>query len=209
MIRGVPLLAPNRWYGHFTFHGLSFVVLFALWIVLTVGYIGARKHEVVLDTPLSSAQPAVFEVEFGDPTVARPLMAELYAPGVSNGWAYADVLLVEPSTEEAIALGVEASAYAGVSEGESWSEVDNPGSAVAGAVRGGKYVVQVNPQTGDGGAALTELRLRLVYDVPLYRYVLVPLLPILLFPFIAITMGLLFEQRRWSNSDHAASGSDE
>ncbi len=209
MIRGVPLLAPNRWYKHFVFHGISFVALFAVWLVLSSVYVGARKEQVVLDTKLTPAQPASFDVEFGDPTVARPLMAKLYAPGVSNGWAYADVMLVDPTTEEAIALGVESSAYAGVSEGESWSEVVNPGTATAGAVRGGKYVVQVNTQTGDGGATLTELQLQLVYDVPLFGYVVVAFLPILFFPLTALLLGLLFEQRRWSNSDHANTGSSD
>ena len=41
---------------------------------------------------------------------------------------------------------------------------------------------------------------------PLYRYILLPLLLILTFPFLNFLFGRVFEGRRWAKSDYAPSG---
>jgi hypothetical protein len=135
--------------------------------------------------------------------VPTTIELELLASGMNNSWAYAEIMLINPETEEATVIGVEADYYSGVDGGESWSEGSNPGSQTVGGVMGGKYLMQVNSQADVGGDPADTLKLTIREDVPLYRYVFFPLIFISLFPLINFIRRAAFEKKRWAESDHA------
>ena len=196
----------DKEYYRFLFAG---IVFFFLWIVSLIMYAGGRDREQVFNEVIAPGQTLIEEISFGEPGKAETLDIELAATGMSNSWAFAEIILVDPKTEEAIALGLEVDAYSGVDGGESWSEGTNPRSKTLGAIEGGTYTMQINTQAGTTGNPADGLRVTVKHDVPLGRYMFIPFLMIILFPAINLGRKLAFETKRWANSDHSiSSGGD-
>jgi hypothetical protein len=189
------------------FYWVAAIALFAAWVATLILYSSGRAREVVFDGPVPIGAPLTDEVKFGDPDHDSTLEVELRATGMNNSWAYAEVLLVDANTEQAIAVGVEVDYYSGVSDGESWSEGRNPRSTVIGGVPGGEYVLQVNTQIDTAGDQADQLYLKITRDVPLVRYMFLPLIVIIAFPAFNFARRAAFEAKRWANSDHAPTGS--
>jgi hypothetical protein len=80
---------------------------------------------------------------------------------------------------------------------------------VIGGVEGGKYLLQVNPQFDHGGDPADSLELVITRDVPLIRYMFLPLLVIIAFPAFNFARRAAFEAKRWASSDHAISSAEE
>jgi hypothetical protein len=179
------------------------IALFAAWVAVLIVYTADRDREVVFDGPVPIGTPLTDEVKFGEPGSPSTLEVELRATGMNNSWAYAEVLLVDAKTEEAIAVGVEVDYYSGVDGGESWSEGRNPRSTVIGGVPGGEYVLQVNTQIDKSGEQAKQLHLKITRDVPLIRYMFLPLIVIIAFPAFNLARRAAFETKRWASSDHA------
>lgn len=203
--RGVHPAAPNP---HQTwFYKAAFVVLMILWLVAVVGYVGGRDNEVVYNASLPIGGNTTETLEFGTPGVETNLEFEFVAGGMTNSWAFADVLLVDAETEEAVSVPLEVDAWSGVEDGESWSEGTNPKRVVIGGVEGGKYILQVatqvDPGTTFGSHKANSLNLEIKRDVPLGRYTMLPFLVILAFPIVNFIRKKSFESQRWSTSDHA------
>ena len=128
---------------------------------------------------------------------------EFYAPGLSNAWAYADVLLVKEGSQDAYNFGVEVDEW----HGSDYKEGSNPRSLVLGGVEGGKYTLQVTPQVDPSHVARNpsaNYDIIVRQDVPLLRYVVLAFLVILMFPFFNTILGGVYEGRRWANSDYAS-----
>ncbi|NVB43364.1 DUF4178 domain-containing protein [Pseudenhygromyxa sp. WMMC2535] len=187
------------------FYWIAALVLFALWAAAIVVYSGGRANEAVLDTTITPGESLTQEIEIGEDGHETTLSFELRAQGMSNSWAYVEVLLVDPDTEEAIAVPLEVDAWSGVDQGESWSEGTNPRRATIGGVPGGTYLMQVGTQldTSTTGDKADQLQLRIRQDVPLTRYILLPLLFIFGFPLINLARKGAFEAQRMSTSDYA------
>lgn len=203
---GIHPAAPNPYADKF--FRRAALALFGAWLLLTVIYVGGREGKVVYTIGLDDTDTVTAEVDLGDDD-RRSLEFELQAVGMNNSWAYADVMLVDPVTEEAIALGLEVDAYSGVDGGESWSEGTNPRTVVVGNVPGGKYVLQAAAQFDTAGDRADRLQLTIKRDVSLLRYVFLPLLIISVFPLFNLFRRLSFEAKRWSTSDHVASSDDD
>lgn len=206
---GVGPLQPNPWTRGQPLLWISFLVLLALWGGCSWLYVQARTNKVVLDRQDLTVAPFSQEIEIGKPGEKTTVELRLTAQPLSNAYAYAEVMLVSQSSEEAIGIGLTAEEWHGVEDGESWREADETPTVVVGGVEGGKYLVQVVTEAGSqpGQPAPTDLRLglRVRQDVPLLRYVLLPLLVILSFPLLNFLLGRVFEGRRWSKSDYAPS----
>lgn len=190
------------------FYWLAGAVLFIAWAVALVLYAGGRADEQVFSGDVLPGQVLTEEIEFGDPGEAANLEFELTAYGMDNSWAYAEVLLIDVDDEQALSVGLEVDAWSGVSEGEAWSEGTNPKRVTTGGVEGGKYLLQVTAQADNKGDVADNLKLTITRDVPLLRYMFLPLLVILVFPLVNLVRRLTFETKRWANSDHASSESN-
>ncbi len=115
------------------------------------------------------------------------------------------MVLVNQETEEALNFGAEVDNWNGVADGEAYNEGTNPRRVRLGGVDGGKYLMQVTTQVDPKTPTPpTTMRLKVTRDIPLYRYVFLPLLAIILFPLINLILGAVFEGRRWQNSDYAS-----
>jgi hypothetical protein len=187
------------------FYWIAAILLFVVWIVALVSYASARSEALVYSGALVPGQDLIEALELGDPDESTTLEFELQAQGMNNSWAYAEIMLVDLASEEAINLGLDVDAYSGVDEGESWSEGTNPRRQTIGGVTGGKYLLQVQTQIDTAGDPADSLRFTIKQDVPLARYMFLPFFVILLFPLLNLGRKLAFETKRWASSDHASS----
>jgi hypothetical protein len=205
--RGIHPAEPNP---HATkFYWVAAILLFVTWIVALVMYSSARESAIVYQGSLVPGEVLTEEIEIGDPDRATTLEVELLAQGMANSWAYAEIMLVDMSSEEAINLGLEVDAYSGVDDGESWSEGSNPRRQTLGGVTGGTYLLQVQTQVDTAGDPADALRVTIRRDVRLGRYMFLPFFVILLFPLVNLGRKYMFETKRWANSDHASSSWEE
>lgn len=182
----------------------SMGVLLLVWIVAAVMYSGGRADKVVYNEQNLPIEPTTAEIELGTPGKKGTIEVTFAASPLNNSWAYADVMLVSQEREEAIGFPVQADFYSGVSGGESWSEGSKRRTVSFGGVEGGKYLLQIIPQVDKGPNKPKTMALQIKSDVGLGRYILIPFLVILFFPFFNAFRGLLFEGKRWQNSDHAS-----
>jgi hypothetical protein len=213
--RGVGTYQPNPYVAGSKLLGLSFLALFVVWMGASWLYVQGRTNKVVFEKHDLTLEPFSQEIQIGKTGETTTLQLEFAAQPLSNAWAYVDVMLISQSSEEAIGIGATAEEWHGVEGGESWREGDQSTSVEVGGVPGGKYLLQIVPQTGTEpapGTPLAEqppsplkLSVRLRQDVALWRYVLLPLVLILAFPFLNFLFGRVFEGRRWAKSDYAPS----
>lgn len=191
------------------FYWVAGVVLFAVWVLVLIIYSVGRDREPIYKGTLREGEVLTQEVKIGEPGKSSTVEFELRAVGMNNSWAYAEILLVDSKSEEAIALGVEVDYWSGVDGGESWSEGNSTNSQVIGGVPGGSYLLQVSPQIDKGGDPADSLELTITRDVPLIRYMFVPLIVIIAFPAFNFARRAAFEAKRWATSDYAAGSSEE
>lgn len=202
--RGVGALRPNPWHRTRRSLWLSCLVFVAAWWLLSARLEADRQPVVAFHQDhIGFAEPLSQEIKIGEPGVPTAIQFALSAAPLDNAWAYADVLLVNLATQDAVGFGLEASYYHGVDGGESWSEGSSRATATIGGVEGGQYLLQITPQRGGTGPEPLTYEVELIQDVYLQRYVVLSLLVILAFPLLAWLCGWLFERRRWKNSDYS------
>ena len=213
-VTGVHPAAPNP---HATkFYWIAAILLFVAWVVAMVAYASTRAEELVYSGTLEPGQVISEEIQLGEKGKSTTLELELRAYGMKNSWAYAEVMLVDLDSEQAMPIGLEVDAWSGVSGGESWSEGTNPRRIVIGGVEGGTYLMQAQAQidkkaqaahkgtaTNKKTKAADKLKLTIKRDIPLPRYMFFPLIFIVVFPVINFVRKKSFETQRWSTSDHA------
>lgn len=203
-VTGVSPNQPNPYAKGKTFYRITFVALLIAWVVGITMYLGGLDKKVVFqESGIPIAEPISEEVTVGEIGTKGSLEVEFYASPLDNGWAYAEIMLVNTDTEEAMAFGAEVDHWSGVTDGESWTEGTNPRRVTMGGIDGGTYVLQVVPQF-DPKAKIgpTTMSVKVTQDVPLLRYIFLPLFFIVLFPLINWGRRALFETRRWANSDY-------
>lgn len=186
------------------FYWIAGALLVVIWIASMIGYSVMRDDERVFKGQLKKGEVLSQAIEFGKPGKLTNLEFELKAPGMKNSWASAEIMLIDDKGE-ATALVLNVDSWSGVSGGESWSEGTNPRTETIGGVEGGKYQLQVSPQYPAKGAVASHLYLTITRDVPLTRYMLLPLIFIIAFPALNYARRASFETKRWSSSDHAPS----
>ncbi len=212
---GVGMLRPNTWRRQAGSMWLSCFLLFAAWWGVR-GYVdssGPPASTVFERQAASFDEPFTEEIEIGNDDRNVAVDFRFSATPLDNSWAYAEVLLVHMTTEEAIGVELEVGYYFGRSGGESWTEGSRAITKTLGAVPSGRYLLQVTPQRDTAGLSPTAaanirsptgFSLRIEQDVPLTRYDVLALLIIFLFPLFGLIMGFIIEKNRWSNSDYAS-----
>ncbi|HWB81337.1 MAG TPA: DUF4178 domain-containing protein [Nannocystaceae bacterium] len=200
---------PNRWRRGGAITWLSTAAFVGLWLFVMITYSASRDVEVVFQRSGIPFEPLTEEIQIGQPGEVTTVDVQLSARPLSNAWAFAEVILVPHEGDEAIGVGIEVDEWHGVEGGESWSEGSTVNTVALGAVPTGAYTLQVIPQAGEGTSTVPPANLvydiRVRRDVVLVQYVLVPLLFILGLPLTLFVLGLVFESRRWKNSDYAPS----
>ncbi|PRQ03229.1 DUF4178 domain-containing protein [Enhygromyxa salina] len=201
--RGIHPAEINPYKSKFYF--VAAILLFVTWIGALIFYSSARTNAVVYTGSITPGEVLTEQLEIGDADRKTTLEFELVAQGMNNSWAYAEVMLVDMTSEEAITVGLETDAWSGVDQGESWSEGTNPRRVTVGGVDGGSYLLQVQTQLDSSGDPADALKFTIRQDVPLGRYMFLPFFIIVLFPALNLARKLGFETKRWANSDHATS----
>ena len=137
--------------------------------------------------------------EFDVPGGVSNVEVAATAPTLSNDWASLALALVNLETGEALDFGLELSYYAGVEDGEAWTEGSRDARELLPSVPSGKYLLRIEPEGGDAGQAIP-------YTVRVRRDVTRILVPAPRLRAVADSPGLRvpaaanFERRRWAES---------
>lgn len=201
---GVGLLTPNPNKERSPWFWKACIGLLALWTIATFIYVGARDTKTVhtatnipVTDTINESGLTVLEVDS-----KGTVEVEFYAPGLSNAWGSADVLLVKEGSQESYNFEVESDEW----HGADYKEGTNPQSLVIGGVEGGTYTLQVTPKFDPTHVARNPgatYNLTVRSDVPLIRYSVLAFLMIFLFPLFNTILAGVYEGRRWANSDYA------
>lgn len=123
---------------------------------------------------------------------------EFHASGLTNTWAFISADLVDEQRGGVVPFEAGLEYYAGIDDGESWSEGSRSHEAVVGPQPGGKYVLRVEAQQGGSQDLVATVTVR--QGVFRGKYLALALL-VLLVPLVIV--GLVswsFERQRWENS---------
>jgi len=132
------------------------------------------------------------------------VMVEI-STNAANSWVYFTLTLVNEDTGVAKAFGREVGLYSGRDSDGAWSEGANWDRAYLPSVVSGSYVLTVEPE----GPYAINWRVRLTRDVPRPLWLWLALGALLVPPAVFLWRRAAFENQRWSESDHASSGSDD
>ncbi len=205
---GVGMLAPNPHRARAKWYWLAFGLLILLWAGSVFTYIGSRDKKVVFEqSDAAIGESLTQEIEIGEIGETTTVEVSFGVSPLDNGWAYADVLLVNVEKEEGLNFGAEVDNWNGVSDGESYNEGTNPRRVTMGGVEGGKYLLQIATQVDPKTRRAPQvMNVRVTQDVVLWRYILLSFLIIFAGPLLNALLGAFFEGRRWQNSDYANTG---
>ena len=128
----------------------------------------------------------------------RNVAFELSA-SVENNWVYAALDLVNDDTGGVVSFDASIEYYAGVDDGESWSEGSRTQGEVIGPVEPGTYVLRVEAQHG----GLGDVDLGVEVRQGVFRWVWFWIgLGVLAVPFGLVGLhAARFRKQRWENSD--------
>ena len=209
---GVAMLQPNPYKKGRALTWILLAAMLVCWLVASVVYVNGRSNKIIFaENNLSVTDTISQEIEIGNDGELTTLEFDFAANGLSNAWAYAEVMLIAQDSEKAIGFGATAEEWHGVSGGESWKEGDTRPDVTVGKVPGGTYLLQITPSAGQQGAnantppAGLTLSYTLRENIVLGRYIALPFLIIFGFPIFFWLLGRIFEGRRWANSDYASS----
>jgi hypothetical protein len=119
---------------------------------------------------------------------------------VDNNWIYLSMALISMDDGHAYDFGREIGYYHGVEGGESWSEGGTSDEAVLPAVPPGQYYLRLEAESP---APVVHYVVRVYRDVPLFRFLLIALGLLSIYPVLVWLRGRSFETRRWAESDQA------
>lgn len=125
---------------------------------------------------------------------------------VDNNWFETTIVLVNESDNRTweVSKGIEY--YHGYEEGENWSEGSTEEFIMLSDIPKGKYHLNVYPSSGD--SSRSNLYIKAVANVGMWRNTLLTMLALCIFPAICYYMMRNFEKRRWNSSDYSPFVSD-
>lgn len=130
-----------------------------------------------------------------------PLEVELDVPSLDNAWLAVQFDLVNEDTGEVVQVSPEASYYAGVTDGESWSEGSRSATKQTAEVDPGRYVLRATPSFERPSSYPREYRVRVKADsgvgvcCPFFVFVL-----LFSAPLVTAMRSSGFETRRWNDA---------
>jgi hypothetical protein len=123
---------------------------------------------------------------------------------LSNNWAYFHLALINADTGDAADFGREISYYSGSDSDGSWSEGGPTDNVLIPTVAAGHYYLRVEPEMDATGAPM-HYSIQLRRDVPSMSYFWIAALLLLIPPIFTTFRSIIFESRRWAESDYAPS----
>jgi DNA-directed RNA polymerase subunit RPC12/RpoP len=131
-----------------TWGGIWAALLLVLVIVFSVMGTTEQYYRGVFSVPPGAAPGSPDSQRFSEPFEVKenvPLEVTVRADQLTNNWLGVSVDLVNEKTNEVISVYAEPSYYAGVTDGESWSEGSKDQSKTTDVVDKGLYVLRVTP----------------------------------------------------------------
>ncbi|HEX7528366.1 MAG TPA: hypothetical protein VF425_04600, partial [Thermoanaerobaculia bacterium] len=134
------------------------------------------------------------------------LAVDLWAP-TNNNWVQVGFNLISEATGEVRAFDMISDRYAGVDDGESWSEGSQNRRIYVPRIPAGKWVLRLDPET-EAGKAPPSFRVRLTSGVPHVSHLVWVLVLLFVIPTLLSFSKLTFEGRRWAESDFTSAGTE-
>jgi hypothetical protein len=182
-------------------------ILFAALVASQIAFSCGRNSDLVMS---ETFEPAAATLRAGKQLVSQPFVMpkgihslEVQAEAnVNNQWVNLGMTLINTKSNEAINFDHEISYYSGYEGGESWSEGSPRTNRLLSAVKGGTYILTIDPSNLE---KLPDKRLQ----VTLYRDVFfmgnfwLGLIYIVMLPLLIGALNVRFEMSRWENSDYS------
>lgn len=174
-------------------------------------------HQSYQFVPSSNAEPSFVTDRFELKGWRKAATEVEIRTDVSNNWVAFAIALINEDTGEAFDFGKDVSYYAGVDDGESWSEGNAKAKTTIPEVPPGRYYLRIEPdrdqQPGDTVEQMSKLinyEIIVRHDIPATGVLFLVVLVLLIPPVWQTIRKWMFEQKRWSESDYAvtASGDD-
>lgn len=127
---------------------------------------------------------------------------------VYNSWLEGDFTLVNESTGDQYYFTKAVEYYAGVEDGERWSEGSTDGTVTINNVKKGKYHLNIL-LSNSSGASFNRLDVKVTENVSLYKNFFITLLLILIFPAFIFIRKRSFDRKQWYNSNYSPYTYDE
>jgi hypothetical protein len=152
------------------------------------------------DAEVTTAPPdSVFFSEPIEIAGGRNIELSFKAPTLSNDWVYIAADLVDESTGAVVSGEATMEYYAGVDDGESWSEGNTSSKTVFGPQPAGRYVLRLEAQHGSSG--LMPIAVTVRQGVFRGRWLAWAML-ILGVPLVFVGLVSYFhEKKRWGNAN--------
>jgi hypothetical protein len=214
--------------------GLMSLAFFIGWVVCFMMAVGSAQEKTVyeetIELPLpeedpvkdaedpdakkEKPEPAFFSKKFKVP-VGSNVQVEIVAEPLNNSFLWVGFALINEKTQEVFEMEAEASYYAGVTDGESWSEGSPRQTASVGGLTPGEYTLRIQPVMDtpancsvSGTACPTSFKVKLKNDMAIIWPGILSLLLFLIVPIIALVRMGAFESRRWADSTTRPSSDD-
>ena len=180
---------------------VTILILFGIQFFFSLNH---RQQVVLRDTYYArpdSAASAIVTPSFQLDKSSANLQFTLHAP-VSNTWFEAAVTLVNDQTGSELNFEKGVEYYYGISDGESWTEGSQDEEVTLSEVPKGTYHLIIFPSY-DTTMPDRYFQLEVMYDVPMWRNLIILALIAALYPALLWLVNQGFEQRRWFENDYS------
>jgi hypothetical protein len=130
----------------------------------------------------------------------RQNMKVALASNVDNSWTYVEGDLIDEATGDVQPFAMPIEYYHGVEGGESWTEGSRETSDHISSVAGGTYLLRLEAQW-EKWQEPNMLGVRIEQGVPRLTHLFIALGVVSIIPLIIAIYQLVFESRRWEDSD--------
>jgi ribosomal protein S27E len=127
---------------------------------------------------------------------------------LDNQWMGVGYALVNDDTGQSFEFAREVSFYAGVEDGESWTEGSRADAVTLPTIPPGRYFLRIEPESERIGKPV-EYRVNVIEDVATSLWYVVTVVLVMIPPIVTSIRASGFESRRWAESDHGTSGSSD
>jgi ribosomal protein S27E len=127
---------------------------------------------------------------------------------LDNQWMGVGYALVNDDTGQSFEFAREVSFYAGVEDGESWTEGSRADTVTLPTIPPGRYFLRIEPE-GERIGKPVRYRVNVIEDVATSLWYVVTLILVLLPPIVTSIRAAGFETRRWAESDHGSSATSD